>query len=262
MVQYSVPPTPGWVKQRMDFFRQNRLVAHACVVYIAVFLLSIPVWYFAREYKNVVVGNSLMAGTNVVFVQSYGYVWFTAAYVSHVFLYINEQNRIPSPVMKQHGFKYLLVTLCYILVQRWCFGASIVERINVASGGHCDNPLWSMDQCKADPNAVWIDGFDLLSHYYILLSLSLMLWHNRESVRTMVPSTTVWAKTAYLMLVPFCQFLLSVWFLEFCITSIFFHTVGERFAGLIAIPLVWTVIGAHYYLFSSSPLSLAQYDTV
>lgn len=242
----------------MELFPQNRLVAQACVVYVAVFLVTIPVWCFATNYKQVVQHNWLMAATNVVFVQHYGYVWFTAAYASHVFLYIDEQNRIPTSVVTQHGFKYALITVCFILVQRWCFGASIVERINVASGGHCNEPRLSMVQCKLDPNAIWVDGFDLLSHYYLLLSLSLMLWHNRGSMYTAAPYIGRGAKTAYLLLVPFCAFLLSVWFLEFCITSIFFHTVGERCAGLVAIPVVWAIIGAHHWLFPHRLISLTE----
>lgn len=242
----------------MDLFRQDRLVRNASVVYVAVFIVSIPVWYYARAYRDVVLHNWLMAETNVVFVQLFGYVWFTAAYASHVFLYTDEQNRIPEAVLVQQAFKYALVTVCYILVQRWCFGAPIVERINVATGGSCDRPFLSMNQCKLDPEAVWVDGFDLLSHYYIILSLSLMLWHNRDSMHTMAPSTTTWAKTADRLLKPFCGVLLAVWFLEFCITSTFFHTVGERFTGLVAIPVTWAVIGAHHCLFPSPAVTLAS----
>lgn len=230
----------------MQLLQRKWRVVQAGAAHIAVFVATIPVWVFARRYGRAVQHNRLAAFANAVFVQHYGYVWFTAAHAGHVLLHTDQHNRIPSAAVARHALKYALVTACFVLVQRWCFGAPLVERINAASGGHCEPSPLPMAQCKRRADAVWVDGFDLLSHYYILVSLGLMLWDLRDA-RPVARAAV--ARVAQLVVVPLSTFLLAVWFVEFAVTSIFFHSVGERLAGLVAIPVVAGTLVLDYWIF-------------
>lgn len=212
--------------------------------YVAVYIATIPFWAVLLPYKDRVAHNGLCAAVNSLFIQHYGYVWFTLAYMGHIFLFVEPNGKITYPVLARQSTKYALSMLFTIAFNSWFFGLLIVERLNVATGGHCSVDL-GMDDCRRDPAAVWQDGFDLSGHYYFLLTLGLLLWDNhmnrprRGDIETQTKRLVHALQTLLQLL---STALLVIWSLEFCVTSLFFHTVGERAAGLVAIPIVYFVV--------------------
>lgn len=229
---------------------KNPLIG-AALIYTGIFVITIPIWIFTRLEKHLVASNPFCAAVNTIFVQGLGYVWFTIAYTSHCFLFADDNDAVPTPIVALQLLKYFLNTLCWIVVNIWWFGPLIVERLNRATGGHCVgadlHPVdLGMQKCRHSAQNIWVDGFDLLGHYYFLLTLSLLLLHNRNNLPVVPgPETRSQRINAVLMFVrALSAWLLMVWFLEFCVTSLFFHTVGERLAGLVGIPVVFGVLFA------------------
>lgn len=227
----------------------KNLLVRAALVYVTAFILTIPIWWFALPKKNLIASNLFCAAVNSIFVQHLGYVWFTVAYVGHCFNFADASDVVPKRNVIRQLFKYSLNTGCWFLVNFWFLGPLLVERLNVATGGHCASkdlkPVsLGMQQCRNSTENVWLDGFDMLGHYYFLLTLSLLILHNgihlpagselkHQGPRSKAVLTFIRALSAWL---------LTVWFLEYCVTSMFFHTVGERFAGLVGIPVAFAVI--------------------
>lgn len=220
----------------------------ASLVYVAVFVVTIPVWWFALLAKHLIASNAFFSIVNSVFVQQYGYVWFTLAYMSHCFHFANHDNYVPVPVAARQLRRFLLNTGAWVVVNFWFFGPLVVERLNAATGGHCEENsvvvAIGMHMCKDSTRYVWVDGFDLLGHYYFIVTLSLWLLHNRTNMPLAAERENVGSvsRSALSFVQMLSAWLLTVWFLEFCITSIFFHTVGERFAGLVSIPVVFGLL--------------------
>lgn len=237
----------------------TNLVVRASLAYVAIFVVTIPIWWFALSKKLAVATNPLCAAVNSIFVQRYGYAWFTVAYMGHCFSFADAYDVVPTAVVACQGFKYLLNTFLWILVNFWFFGPLLVERLNVATGGHCgskspDLTDLSMHQCRADPDAIWIDGFDLLGHYYFLLTASLLLLSNRSYMPTVSERQNqgLRSRSVLSFVKMLTAWLLTVWVLEFCVTSMFFHTIGERFAGLVGIPVALIVLELNLRLFPKS----------
>lgn len=226
---------------------KNPLIG-ASLLYFGIFEITIPIWIFTQLKKHLVSSNPFLAAVNSIFVQDLGYVWFTLAFTSHCFLFADANDTIPTPTVVLQLLKYFLNTVCWIVVNIWWFGPLLVERLNRATGGHCiakDLQIvdLGMQRCRHSANNSWVDGFDLLGHYYFLLTLSLLLLHNRSNLPFVSGETRSQRIIDILMFVrALSAWLLMVWFLEFCVTSVFFHTVGERMAGLVGIPVVFGVL--------------------
>lgn len=227
---------------------KNPLIG-ASLIYAGIFVITIPIWILVLPEKRMISSNPFCEAVNSIFVQDLGYVWFTLAFTSHCFLFADANDVIPTPIVARQLLKYSLNTFCWVLVNIWCFGPLLVEKLNTATGGHCVGKNlqlvdMGMRKCRRSASNMWVDGFDLLGHYYFLLTLSLLLLHNRNNLPVLSDTATRSLRiSAILMFVrALSAWLLMVWFLEFCVTSMFFHTVGERMAGLVGIPVIFMVL--------------------
>lgn len=178
-------------------------------------------------------------------------------------------------------------TIFLVFTNVWCFGPSIFERIDMLNGGHCEErsgsewvgdysnmnpraaalsgsinpetertPSLTPSQCLRDSNRYWVDGFDVSGHYYLIISMSLLLWdlliryhilnwRKREvvdlelqSIYSMAQQPATNITTVQLLVmkrtVQVCSIaLLLIWYFEFAVTSLFFHTTLEKLWGLI-----------------------------
>lgn len=222
-------------------------IAQLSSVYVGIYVLSIPLWYLLHPYRHWVRDSYYLASVNELFAESYGHVLFTFVYLSHVLLFVEDRNSIPTPVVMRQLLRYALATVLAYVVNSWFFGPSITDRINQYTGGWCEpTKKLNLPQCKATVDNTWHDGFDLLSHYYMILTWSLLLLHNRVCILPALElaRARVWEMLIYFWVESLTSFLLVVWLLEYCVTSLFFHTVGEKFAGLVAIPITLGIIHA------------------
>lgn len=224
-------------------------ISRATALYTGIFLVSIPVWMVLLPHKHVIADNPICAFFNALFITHYGYVWFTLAFMGHMFQHVGPLGKVATPVVQRYIVKFVLYLAISIGIDGWFFGPLMVERLNVLTGGHCDSQL-TMEECRADPYSNWIDGFDLSGHYLFLITLSLLVLSNIGKTRELrngdleaqsggVSNTVRVLQKSVRTL---CNWLLAIWFLEFCLTSVFFHTIGERAAGLIAIPIAFFII--------------------
>lgn len=234
----------------------QNLLALASLTYVFCFLVTIPMWWVMLLHKHVISSNPFFSAVNSVFVQQYGYVWFTLAYMGHCFNFADQNNQVPLHIALGQFLRYLLNTGAWIIVNFWCFGPLVVERLNRATGGHCEQSSILVDvgmrKCKENPQYVWEDGFDLLGHYYFIVTLSLWILYNRASIPLAVSRENMGhvARLVLSFVRMLSAWLLTVWFLEFCVTSVFFHTIGERLAGLVSIPVVYGLLGIDKRMFS------------
>lgn len=234
-------------------FRPRQPLAFAAQFYVATYVVTIPAWYFAHHYKHVIAQNGFCAFANALFIQHFGYAWLTLTYAAHVLSTGDSADVIPTAVVGNAAVKLALNALFTILAEKWFFGPLLIERLNVATGGHCIGLALRMEECRNTEGVKWIDGFDLSGHYFFIITLSMLLLDTLPKVRDITSETPEIrgpkARRVYAVARPLIAFILTVWTLEFCVTSIFFHTVGEKAAGLVAIPISFLVVhgGDHWW---------------
>lgn len=164
-----------------------------------------------------VLDSPVNAAINNIFVQGYGYLWFTVATAA-----VAVSNRM---VMKW----YAVATIWVILVTRWFVGPSLFERLDILAGGWCRG----LGSAGSVPSkcADWVSKFDASGHYFLILTMSTNL--EGPGARQSAAGTLMarkWAQTAVSTVV---IVLLAIWYVEFVVTSLFFHTVAERTVGLV-----------------------------
>lgn len=155
-----------------------------------------PVNYFARK------GNVF----NVYFVKI-GWLWTSLAFLS---LLLTQEaftsKRISANCqlrrVGQALLRYLLVTFSWILTTQWCFGAPIIDRGFLATGGRCeliqqqmfDDPSQSdlppavvltSVLCKAS-GGTWKGGHDVSGHAFMLVLASAFLIFEMMGTRSSV----------------------------------------------------------------------------
>ena len=97
-------------------------------------------WYiFIHQIKNSVSGNIVIAFLNQNLIIRYGYVLFTAAYFSEAITYSRSELKISRSNLLKILRYYSIYTLCTVILLGWCFGPLIYERVNVLTGGYCDD---------------------------------------------------------------------------------------------------------------------------
>lgn len=219
------------MKYRLPIVGPSNVLVLVAALFVGIYVCTIPMWAVFHRHKGAISNSILFLLLNTVFVQQVGYVWFTAAFAWRTYL---QAERVANCVT------YALNTAIGVVFHVWCFGPLIVERLNVASGGHCligsEIMSISMHKCRSDPNAIWVDGFDLSGHYYFITTLCMLLVHNCIGD---APADNVHKAASAL-----CAVLVAVWVFEFWITSLFFHTILERLTGLVGIPIAFGVICA------------------
>lgn len=247
-------------------------------VYFITYVVTLPWNIWLRNYRDHVLNNSVNKVLNYVFVIHYGYAWFTLVYMLHVVYgyYIGPSRTTAS----DQGIRALKVygvnTAFVIFTNIWLFGPCLFERIDMACGGYCEQmsggtvPM-SPYKCVEDPNNLWVSVLDVSGHYYILLSMSFLVWDQmlkghlsqaREIVdlelqalqlaqatsstsSTSPASSTTWytlSSTQVVLLKRVVQVLsaalLFIWYTEYLVTSLFFHTALEKLFGMMFALLV------------------------
>lgn len=162
-------------------------------LYPATFILTIPLNLLLEQYRSLASENWLVLTVNEVFVKDRGYFWFTLVYFSYIFLY-QSNWRVPTKKVVYFGGDYLLNTVVLTVLLVWFGGPLIFERVNVATGGHCQERKSGKGPAEIlgnviDPGTLgevqcgklgyqWVNGFDCSGHFYLLVSVSLLVWRN------------------------------------------------------------------------------------
>ncbi|KAF3989577.1 hypothetical protein FT663_02867 [Candidozyma haemuli var. vulneris] len=237
-----------------------KLTHAAAGIFPVIFLVTWPLWYICSEYKSYITKNVVLAFLNYFFIQQYGYLLFTIAYLSQGVFYVDGQTQQKDKIYSLM-FKYGVITLLGMVFHGGFLSFSLVEMVNKATGGYCEGGTTktTMSQCSANPDLQWIDGFDISSHYYFLSSSVILLLNNLLNNAT--ESADIEAQVeeepksglilkARKVVTYLTSLLISIWMFEFVITSLFFHTPFERFMGLVGCPAALFTISFSDRLFS------------
>ncbi|GEQ71270.1 hypothetical protein JCM33374_g4951 [Metschnikowia sp. JCM 33374] len=230
----------------------DKSIVRLSQAFLVIFIISIPLGLYGVKYRTVISNSSFFQAMNSIFVTDYGVLWLSGAFWSHT-LCICLPEKFQSRILINRLLKYTLYLIFGVFFNAWFFGPSLVERLNVATGGHCagsEELLQSMSQCRGNPLSSWVDGFDLSGHYFFLITSSSVLLdaisrrnagagtgansneqncHKSMAQKLLQMATTLTTR--------FAMVLITVWLVEFCVTSIFFHTVWEKASGLLGIPV-------------------------
>ncbi|PGH20444.1 hypothetical protein AJ80_03590 [Polytolypa hystricis UAMH7299] len=222
-----------------------------------------PVNYFAR--KN----NAF----NVYFVKI-GWIWTTLAFLSLLSTQRAFTHKFSSPESRlrraaQACARYTLITVAWILMTQWFFGAPIIDRGFTTTGGKCQNlrpavpgnPISELGSiltgtaCKAAGGA-WNGGHDISGHVFMLVLASAFLVFellgslrlrceaeetkdrneaSQPTEQTRNERTSKWARNFVWTVAG-----LSWWMLF--MTAIWFHTWLEKVSGLaIALSTIYCI---------------------
>ncbi|KAK5111016.1 hypothetical protein LTR62_005391 [Meristemomyces frigidus] len=142
--------------------------------------------YFARK------GNFF----NVYFVKI-GWFWITLAFASFVITHSSLGPPLRPVLTKrrtQAALRYATITLTWIFITQWCFGAPIIDRSFRWTGGKCEvlySDSYAAEQEREDMSGVekalthaacktiggqWKGGHDISGHVFLLILGSSMLW--------------------------------------------------------------------------------------
>lgn len=228
-------------------------------------MLLIPILELLVGLRQWIHHSGLIARLNVVLVK-HAYFWFTIVYLGHLFHYTDANGIIPYTKLNPLLVGYALNTVFSILTNFWFFGPSIFERIDVAAGGHCEYLVGGdlgleRSLCERGDNTTWIKGFDISGHYYLLVSISLLvlqmliddgslsIWAHQldtdeevvigdtAGIGDMIDLPPLVAKVDRWLL-NLTITLLGCWYVEYLVTSLFFHTIPEKFCGLVVALIV------------------------
>lgn len=205
-------------------------------LYAATFVATIPIWVVAHVYKHIVSNNGILSSLNSLFIAQYGYLWLVVGYAGQVYFASSDDPRRRT-IALNGAVKFAMNALFTILIVEWFFGALLIERLNSATGGHCQyNSKLSMEKCRESTDATWVDGFDLSGHYFFTITLSMLILDTLSWKPTQGDGDGTWKQMLHdvrLYIWPLSVLLLLAWYFELCITSIFFHTIAERALGLV-----------------------------
>ncbi|KAG5420558.1 hypothetical protein I9W82_002439 [Candida metapsilosis] len=231
-----------------------------CSLYPIVYVVSIPLTLAFKRYNSYIGELWFVQFLEHYIVRTYIYYWFTLLYVAN--LIVVEVRRVSLPIKDPWTINSIKIYFCNLiwlaLLLEWCFGSPIFERISVATGAHCTIPdIYREYQCEKAGGS-WINAFDSSSHYTLLISNSLLIWRlvlpyigavlpqyvlrrrslvendleagpgDRNENSTLAEDSIV-KKVVVLVSLLF----VFLWFISFCITSVFYHTIPEKLVGLI-----------------------------
>lgn len=220
--------------------------------FVGTFLITLPMSFVFHRYHRIIQQNWLNQWLNELFVAG-GYLWFSIAMASMLY-YNYRKTSTWNTGCRNIAIIYGINTVVSMSCAIWLFGPCLFERIEVFTGGHCsgDDSL-TQYQCW-DHDMDWVPGFDTSGHYFLLISTSMLtidyvvktgVLRMKPPARLLEAQTDVSDTKFRKVVLGYLLFLVGVWYFEYLITSIFFHTVLERIMGMIwamAIPLL-----AHYF---------------
>lgn len=227
------------------------LALRGAKAFVVVFLVSVPLTVIGSQHRSLISDSPFFQWLNSVFIVDYGGLCLVLSYVLEN--YPGPKTLSPRYYVNKVS-KLLVFALSVLAFNDWFFGPLLVERLNVATGGHCSDVASSSMTACAKASMEWINGFDLSGHYYFLLALSLLLMDGLSSsdeINSEEVSFTKFRKYANFAVI----FTIGVYVFEFCVTSVFFHTLGEKTAGLISVPITLELLRVVDYL---CPVTLPQ----
>lgn len=198
------------------------------------FVVSIPFSFLASKHANIVNNSSVLQLINNVMV-NHGLIIFSSLY----FTYLYDNGKINYRI---YWLRYFFIIVFSIILFIWWFGSSILERINIFTGGHCYDPVFiTISQCHQYGNN-WINGFDISGHFYILsIYITIIMNETYKKFKSVdFDIDNLSSKDKILLSISLITLLL--WYFEFLITAIFFHSVWEKLIGMILgyiIPLLY-----------------------
>lgn len=173
---------------------------------------------------------------NVYFVK-YGWLWTSAIFAVHT-------SRLHPSVPRSKAFlRWALVTLWWIAVTQWCFGAPLMDRTFLWTGGSCER-LVEMEreggvigqERSMSENAgrvmtsatcrlrggKWTGGHDLSGHVFMLTHASLFLWAE-AGPRLRKHGITRGGWQSWVVFAG-----LGLWWWMLAMTGLYFHTAFEK----------------------------------
>ncbi|KAF7724879.1 hypothetical protein EC973_000592 [Apophysomyces ossiformis] len=192
---------------------------------------------------------------NVYFVKI-GWFWVTVIYLAYLlFNHTNERRRMQGIV------RYAFVTLYWYTMTQWLLGPSFIDRVFVATGGHCRaeqgmavNGVFAQQACRK-AGGRWAGGHDVSGHCVLLIHSSLFLWEEISWLYYSIPAFQRhkqeggWAWRS--LLAVFGVLILSWWMLV--MTSVYFHGHHELISGCFFGLLGWAIL--YLGLFPKLPLA-------
>lgn len=190
---------------------------------------------------------------NVLFIkQAWG--WTSAAFF---FLYLTSP---PNAQTKERVFKWLAATAIWAIFTSWFFGPAVLERVIALSGGECILALptggtislpkeYCLQKTRLSPathpslfatpfmapDDNWVatprlrKGHDISGHVFLLtLSVLFLADQLRFSFRR---GSNTWGNVLHKWAVGANVALVAIWLFASYTTSVYFHTVFEKFTG-------------------------------
>ncbi|KAI9006588.1 Fat storage-inducing transmembrane protein [Phycomyces nitens] len=225
---------------------QNVLVSLYLITVFLGFLYSsiqqAPISYFSLK-SNVF---------NKYFVKI-GWFWVTVLYLPYLFLVISKA-KLESQRFVQGLGRYIIITAYWYIMTQWFFGPSIIDRVFVATGGHCSsktnsgdsvvalNDVFQQSSCRR-LGGQWTGGHDVSGHCVMLIHASLFLWEELSWVFSSIPTFQRVRNRGglewYSIVSIFC--LLGLWWWMVLMTSVYFHGHFELMSGCFFGILGWAV---------------------
>lgn len=238
----------------------------AYLVYPIVYVCSIPLTLLLKRYSDIIARTFPVNFIELYIVSNHGYLWFSGVYwcLAITLGYIPTKDTL---ILTRYTKIYLINTLWILILLEWFFGSPIFERISVFAGATCSVPgIFREYECENN-GGEWNDPFDSSSHYTFLISSSLLVWYlvvNHVSWVTdymcnyvqdlevgvayspiqnnSQPQISSQFKAVRVVVEVVALIFISIWFILYLTTSIFFHTIPEKFVGLLCGLFVPTLI--------------------
>lgn len=174
---------------------------------------------------------------NIIFVKR-GWFWTTVVYAFASWTCISTSQGNKATMIRQSLTRYVSATLWWIIFSQWLFGMPLMDRVFLWTGGSCGitanttiaepgfHRHLSSALCRTH-GGEWIGGYDPSGHIFILTHGSLFLWFE------ILPLLNRLRPGAPLPLgLKVTLVFLTIWWWMFLMTSVYFHSLGEKVAGL------------------------------
>lgn len=230
------------------------IVNFVCGVVISTILPDAEVNNYFTDKRNII---------NRLFVKQ-GWLWTTLAVTMFYVLLARSRSR---PDFIRLIGRYAVATVSWVFFTQWFFGSPIMDKIFVATGGHCMVPqeasvlpqLFSPDstgalvsygissaQCRAT-RGLWRGGIDPSGHVFLLVHSMIYLfiegssqWESWSAFRqgwalAKRNNTFFGACLAFIVNQPHVILLalLALWWWMLLMTNMYFHSAVEKCGGLI-----------------------------
>ncbi|KAL6451717.1 fit1 Acyl-coenzyme A diphosphatase fit1 [Candida maltosa Xu316] len=172
-------------------------------------------------------------------------------------------------VLRRAVTNYIIATVWWILFTQWCFGLPIMDKIFVWTGGKCKIDITNHDVNHVHSSFIhsleniwestgitsyycrkmkgnWIGGHDPSGHVFLMIHSSLYLFFEtsssfpsltvlKQNFNHFKRTTTLKEKLNVVWNTPqvLVGLLLALWWFMLLMTNIYFHSILEKFAGLL-----------------------------